>query len=161
MSRVQVEFFHTWTRPANLSRRPGPSPFIKRIFFLTLNPPYWASAGPVPTCPAKPKIKNTNFDLWFFGPKSQTQTQKSQTQMSDLWFPFQNHKPNTNFRSIIFPFKITNTNSNDWDELNPEKKNGDRGGARPWGHGQGGWEGHRAVRQCEIGDDEDETKLRE
>ena len=43
-------------------------------------------------------------------------------------FPFKIRNTNTNFRFMIFPFKITNTNTNtntnshDWDELNPEKE---------------------------------------
>ena len=80
--RVWVGFFHTRTLPVGLPWKPGPDPFIKRIFFSTPNPPRWAPAGPVPSCPAKPKIRNTNFDLLFFGPKSQTHTQiqtRSQT----------------------------------------------------------------------------------
>ena len=76
---------------------------------------------------------------------------------------------------MIFPFKITdtnteiintNTNSHDWDELNPtkkKKKNGERGEVRPWGRERvtkwgpkgGGWvkpwEGGWLA-GCEMGD---------
>ena len=122
--------------------------------------------GPVPSCPKS----ETHTSIYNFSAqkhkhkhiskhdhKHKYRNPKHKCQIYD--FSFQNHKPNTNFRSMIFPFKITNTNINShWDELNPEK-NGDRGGARPWAHGQGRWEEQRAVRQCEIGDGEDETKL--
>ena len=73
---------------------------------------------------------------------------------------------------MIFPFKITNTNteiintntnSHDWDELNPKKKNGERGEVGPWGRErvakwglEGGgwvkpWEGGWLA-GCEMGD---------
>ena len=74
---------------------------------------------------------------------------------------------------MIFPFKITNTNteiintntnSHDWDELNPtKKKNVERGEVRPWGRErvakwgpEGGgwvkpWEGGWLA-GCEMGD---------
>ena len=43
MGRVRAGFFHTRTRPAGLSPKPEPSPFINRVFFLEPGP---ASAGP-------------------------------------------------------------------------------------------------------------------
>ena len=63
IGRVRAGFFHTQTRPVGLPWKPGPGPFIKQIFFSTPNPPRRAPTGPVPSCPAKPKIRNTNFDL--------------------------------------------------------------------------------------------------
>ena len=68
-----------------------------------------------------PKIRNTNFDLWFFRPKI-TNTNTNSNTITNI-----NTKiPDTNVRSMIFPFKITNintnTNSHYWDELNPSSK---------------------------------------
>ena len=63
MGQVQAGFFHTRTRPMGLPWKPELGPFIKRIFFSTPNLPRRAPAGPVPSCLAKPKIRNTNFDL--------------------------------------------------------------------------------------------------
>ena len=63
IGQVRAGFFHTRTRPVGLPWKPGPGPFIKQIFFSTPNPPRRAPTGPVPSCPAKPKIRNTNFDL--------------------------------------------------------------------------------------------------
>ena len=45
--RVRVGFFHIRTRPAGLSQKPGPGPFIKRVFFLTPNPARRVPAGPI------------------------------------------------------------------------------------------------------------------
>ena len=60
---VRARFFHTRTQPTGLPRKPGPNPFIKQIFFLTPNLPRRALVDPVPSCLAKPKIRDTNFDL--------------------------------------------------------------------------------------------------
>ena len=53
--------FHTRTRPMGLPRKPGPNPFIKQIFFLTLNSARWVPAmpqfGPKPW--PNPKKKNS------------------------------------------------------------------------------------------------------
>ena len=73
--RIWVRIFNTYTQLEGLPQKPEPRLFIKRVFFLTPNPPRRASADLVPSYLAKPKIRNTNFDLWFSGPKSQTQTQ--------------------------------------------------------------------------------------
>ena len=126
-------------------------PFNKQIFFLTLNPSRW-----VLSCHDWPKIKNTNykhtnFRFMIFRPKIiNTDTNPNMNSkitnknFKFMIFPFKIRNTNTNFRFMIFHFKITNTNTNtnshDWDELNPEKekekKNGERGGARPW---EGSW----------------------
>ena len=110
-------------------------PFNKQFFFFTLNPPRW-----VPSCHDRPKIKNTNykhtnFRFMIFRPKIiNTDTNPNMNSkitnknFKFMIFPFKIRNTNTNFRFMIFPFKITNTNTNtntnshDWDELNPEKE---------------------------------------
>ena len=124
-------FFHTRTRPAGLPWKPGPSPFIIRIFFLNPKP---TPSGPLqalsPHAQPSPKSE-TQILIYDFSAqnhkhkhKDKHRNHKQKFQIYD--FPCQNHKPTTNFRSMIFPFKITNintnTNSHDSDELNSEKK---------------------------------------
>ena len=58
---VRAGFFHTRTRPASLPLKPGPSLFIKWIFFLTPNTARRATAGPANHAtpnPQKKKKKN-------------------------------------------------------------------------------------------------------
>ena len=84
--RVRAEFFNTRTRPAGQDLQPEPGPFTKRIFFSGPRPGPTSPTGPVPHDQSSPKsktnfffflekIESKNFDLWFFSPKSQTQTQ--------------------------------------------------------------------------------------
>ena len=106
MGKVQVGFLYILVRPASLSQKPEPGPFIKQVFFSTPNPPCRASvglAGPVPSCPTKPKIRNTNFNLWFYiNPNTNTNTNPNTITNINTEIL------NTNVRSMIFPFKITN-----------------------------------------------------
>ena len=63
-------------------------------------------------------------------------------------FPFQNHKPNTNFRFMIFPFIITNTNSQDWEfETNWTQKKKMENEVE-WDQRRWGWNGAVPVLDC-------------
>ena len=63
MGRVRAGLFNTRTQLAGLAQKPGPSLFIKRIFFLTPNLAHQVPVGP-PTMPQfgpNPKINNKNL----------------------------------------------------------------------------------------------------
>ena len=121
MGRVWAGFFHTCTQPTILPWRPGPGLFIKWIFSYPQTHPLGPPWAPSPHAQPSPKSETQILIYDFLAQnhkhkskhdhKHKHRNPKHKCQIYD--FPFQNHKPNTNFRSMIFPFKITNTNSHD------------------------------------------------
>ena len=128
--------FHTRTQPTGLPWKPGPDPWVcprnpNPVCLLNgfFSQPQTRPIGPPqalsPHAQPSPKSK-TQILIYDFSTQNHKHRHKSKHdhkhklknhkhkyQIYD--FPFQNHKPNTNFRSMIFPFKITNTNSHDWE----------------------------------------------
>ena len=82
---VRVEFLYAWTRPASLNPLSEPVPFNKRVFFQ------------LQTHPVVPRELH--------GPHSILPSLKSYTNTNT-------YIKNTSFRSMNFPFIITNTNTN-------------------------------------------------
>ena len=74
--RVRAGFFHIRTRPAGLSQKSEPGPFIKRVFFFTPNPPRRASTGPVPHAQPSPKSE-TQTSIYDFPAKNHEHKHKS------------------------------------------------------------------------------------
>ena len=153
--RVQARFFHIRTRPAGLSQKSEPGPFIKRVFFLTPNPPRRASTGPAGLVPhAQPS------------PKSETQT-------SIYDFPAQNHKHkhkskhnhkhkhrNPKHKFWIYDFPFQNHNHKHkltlriWDAQEKRRRKRWRSNwseaVRPWARKMIGEEGCATVRTNEV-----------
>lgn len=72
MGRVRAEFFYTRTRPAGLSQKPKPSPFIKRVFFLNPKPApsgLCRPCGPHPFMPSQAQNQNHKLPFMIFRPK--------------------------------------------------------------------------------------------
>ena len=99
--RIRARFFHTQTRPAGLSYKPGPGPFIKQI--LNPKPAPLGLRGPDALMPSQAQNQNHKLPFMIFRPKI-TNTNTNPNTITNINI----ENPNTNVRFVIFPFKITN-----------------------------------------------------
>ena len=102
MGWVRAGFFHTRTRPTSQTRRLRLGPVIKRIFFNP-KPTLSSLRGPHPHMPSQ--AQNQKHKFWFmnFRPKITYKNTNPNTITN-----INTEIPNTNVKSMIFPFKITN-----------------------------------------------------
>ena len=114
--RVQVGFFHIWTRLAGLSQKSEPGPFIKRVFSLPqtrpVGPPRALRAPSL--MPSQAQNQKHKLRSMIFRPKiTNTNTNTNPNTITNI----NTEILNTNFGSMIFPFKITITNTNSYWEF--------------------------------------------